>query len=157
MEQIGRDTPGRCALRRGRHSMASQIHLLTTVTHGRKPIFLNPDLARATSRLIAQASLWRGSNLLCWVLMPDHWHGVIELGSYEPLPELMRRFKSVTAMEVNRDRRAHGAVWASGYHDHALRYEEDLVGVARYVVANPLRAELVARIGDYPYWDAAWL
>jgi len=157
MELVERETPGKSALRRCRHSMASQIYLLTTVTHGRKPLFINRELATATCRLIGQPSLWRGSQLLCWVLMPDHWHGIVELGSYEPLSELMRRFKSVTATEVNRDRRAHGAVWASGYHDHALRYEEDLVGVARYVVANPLRAELVTRIGDYPYWDAVWL
>ncbi|MBB4653636.1 hypothetical protein GGR73_000135 [Xanthomonas sp. F14] len=26
--------------------------------------------------------------------------------------------------------------------------------VARYLIANPLRAELVERVGDYPFWDA---
>ena len=44
-----------------------------------------------------------------------------------------------------------------GYHDHALRQEEDLRAVARYIIANPVRAGLVERIGDYPHWDAAWL
>ena len=34
---------------------------------------------------------------------------------------------------------------------------EDLVGVARYIVANPVRAGLVNRVGEYPYWDAVWL
>jgi putative transposase len=29
--------------------------------------------------------------------------------------------------------------------------------IARYVVANPLRAGLAGTIGDYPYWDAVWL
>jgi hypothetical protein len=29
--------------------------------------------------------------------------------------------------------------------------------MARYVVANPLRAGLVKRLGDYPLWDAIWL
>jgi hypothetical protein len=38
-----------------------------------------------------------------------------------------------------------------------LRQDEDVARVARYVVANPLRAGLVKRIGDYPLWDAAWL
>jgi len=28
---------------------------------------------------------------------------------------------------------------------------------ARYIVANPLRAGLVERLGDYPLWDAVWL
>jgi REP element-mobilizing transposase RayT len=150
-------SPGYQALRRGRVSLPSQIYLLTTVTHGRTPIFLNPALAMATCRRIGDASLWRNARLLCWVLMPDHWHGVLELGHYEPLGDLVRRFKSITALEVNRDRRATGSVWASGFHDHALRFEEDLVGVARYVVANPIRAGLASRVGDYPYWNAVWI
>ncbi|MBB5859537.1 hypothetical protein GGR69_001194 [Xanthomonas arboricola] len=29
--------------------------------------------------------------------------------------------------------------------------------MARYLIANPLRAGLVARVGDYPFWDAIWL
>lgn len=48
-------------------------------------------------------------------------------------------------------------LWQANYHDHAMRNEEDLPSLARYIVANPLRAGLVARIGDYPLWDAVWL
>jgi len=29
--------------------------------------------------------------------------------------------------------------------------------VARYIVANPLRAGLVESVRDYPHWDAIWL
>ena len=36
-------------------------------------------------------------------------------------------------------------------------YTKLLRDVARYIVANPLRAGLVERVGDYPYWDAVWL
>jgi len=28
---------------------------------------------------------------------------------------------------------------------------------ALYIVANPLRAGLVERLGDCPHWDAVWL
>jgi hypothetical protein len=38
-----------------------------------------------------------------------------------------------------------------------LRADEDLRVVARYIVANPLRAHLVKRIADYPFWNAVWL
>jgi REP element-mobilizing transposase RayT len=49
------------------------------------------------------------------------------------------------------------SVWQPGYHDHAVRQDEDLRAMARYVVANPVRAGLVKDIGDYPHWDAVWL
>ena len=44
-----------------------------------------------------------------------------------------------------------------GFHDHALREEENLLHAARYIVANLKRAGLVQRVSDYPYWDAIWL
>ncbi len=66
--------------------------------------------------------------------------------------------KCHSARKINDLIRSRGSpVWQQGFHDHALRREEDAVHVARYIVANPLRAGLVGRIGDYPLWDAAWL
>ena len=54
---------------------------------------------------------------------------------------------------------------ASGKSEVTRRFEafgiavadEDLAGVARYIVANPLRAKLVRALADYPFWDAVWL
>jgi putative transposase len=48
-------------------------------------------------------------------------------------------------------------LWQPGYFDRALRKEDDRLAVARYLVANPLRAGIVQRIGDYPHWDSVWL
>ena len=50
-----------------------------------------------------------------------------------------------------------GAVWQDGFHDQAIRGERHLREAARYIVLNPVRAGIVERIGDYPYWDAVWL
>ncbi|MNF05791.1 Transposase IS200 like protein [compost metagenome] len=88
--------------------------------------------------------------------MPDHLHWMVQLqdGSLEPL---MQRFKSRSAKCVNVHRGSHGQVWQRGYHDRAVRAEEDIRDLARYVVANPLRAGLVQRLADYPHWDAIWL
>ncbi|MFD0326206.1 hypothetical protein [Lysobacter gummosus] len=33
------------------------------------------------AQAIADPEKWLGARLLCWVLMPDHWHGLIELHS----------------------------------------------------------------------------
>ena len=38
-----------------------------------------------------------------------------------------------------------------------LRKEEDILEIARYIVANPLRAGLVKKLNDYPLWDAIWV
>jgi len=88
--------------------------------------------------------------------MPDHVHWLVELQTV-PLASLMRRVKGRSARAINRYLGQQGAFWQAGYHDHAVRQEEDLLAMARYVVANPLRAGLVRRMGDYPLWDALWI
>ena len=84
------------ALRRGRVSLPSQIYLLTTVTHGWAPIFLNADLAVNTCRRIGDASLWRNARLLCWVLMPDHVHWLLQMGRGMPMEQVVARMKSAS-------------------------------------------------------------
>jgi hypothetical protein len=32
-----------------------------------------------------------------------------------------------------------------------------LLAMARYIVANPLRAGIAHSLADYPHWDAIWL
>jgi REP element-mobilizing transposase RayT len=88
--------------------------------------------------------------------MPDHLHLLIQLGT-NPLDRVINGLKSYSARVLNRNIGRTGRFWDHGFHDHALRKEEDLVDVARYIVANPLRAGLVRRCGDYPFWDAVWL
>jgi REP element-mobilizing transposase RayT len=70
----------------------------------------------------------------------------------------MRRFKSLTAREINQLHGTSGTdVWQPGFHDRALRTEDDLPAHARYIVANPMRARIVRHVSEYPFWDAIWL
>lgn len=151
--------PGRgsSALRVGRISEAGRIYLISFVTLNRARTFSDWDVARATARSFAEARLWRASQPLCWVLMPDHWHGLMQLSMLESLPSLVGRLKAVTARSVNRVMNRSGTVWDRGYHEHAVRRNEDCVAIARCIVRNPLRAGLCDRVGDYPFWNASWL
>ena len=148
---------GYAALRRGRRSAAGQHYLVTFVTHRRQRLFVDSNLATAASRAIEDARLWQDAKLLAWVLMPDHWHGIVVVGRHDNLASVMQRLKSNTARRVRDEQPVIGQVWALGYHDHALRSDEVPIDVARYIVRNPVEAGLVKRAGDYPYWNAQWL
>ena len=88
--------------------------------------------------------------------MPDHWHGLVELGSTTTLSRTIGRAKFQATRRL-RVAGVEGAIWARDFHDRAIRRTDDIRAAARYIVANPLRAGLVESIGDYPYWNAAWL
>jgi REP element-mobilizing transposase RayT len=143
-------------LRQGRVSETGRAYLLTTVVAGRRPIFADWHIGRLlVARLRAEHEAGRVHSL-AWVVMPDHLHWllVLEQGS---LDGLMQRVKSRSAIAINAALQRSDQFWQKGYHDHAARAEEDLQGMARYVVANPLRAGLVTSLRDYPLWDAKWL
>ena len=150
------NTAGRQALRKGRVSLPGQIYLLTTVTENRVSHFTNTDLVRTACRTMLARRVWGDANVLCWVLMPDHWHGLIELGNHDDLSVVMNRLKALLSKALQPLARTPFR-WARGFHDHALRRDEDLLAAARYIVANPVRAGLVTDVNDYPYWNCAWL
>lgn len=151
------DKPGYRSLRAGRTSEANRAYLLTTVTCQRATLFADWHAASTMSRCVSSAETWPGGQLACWVLMPDHWHGVVVLTAGHTLADLMNRAKGRSAFQFNRAIGRAGPVWADGFHDRAIRRDEDLLAVARYVVANPVRAGLVTSVGDYSFWDACWL
>jgi putative transposase len=138
-------------LRSGRVSLPGHVYLVTTTTASRLPLFRDHDKARVVARICHAANTWPRSACLAWVLMPDHWHGLIELGD-EPLSRAMSRFKGIAARELGTP-----GLWQKGFHDRALRAGDDIKRAARYVVANPVRAGLAGAVLEYPYWDAVWL
>ena len=144
------------SLRKGRFSQTNRIYLITTVTQCRRRWFNEYKLARLAARSIHQGKPFRDAKVLCWVVMQDHVHLLIELGE-EPLHKVMNLWKSNSGHALNRAIGRKGRFWQKGYHDHALRREEDIKETARYIIANPLRAGLSQKYCEYPYWNAVWL
>ena len=144
------------SLRHGRFSEISQIYLLTTVTQNRHPLFKDLHLGRLVVSELKRAEEQNLVQSLAWVVMPDHLHWLIEL-KQKSLSSVMQQVKARSAIAINKAIQSQNRVWQRGYHDTTLRTEDDLKKLARYIVANPLRAGLVKRIGDYPLWDAIWL
>jgi len=143
-------------LRKGRCSLPGQFYLVTTVTARRAPLFADFATARCAIGELRRTHDLGSVASMAWVLMPDHLHWLFQLGEGFTLAKVMQGFKGRSAREIRR-LGEHREIWRRGYHDHALRAEEDVQGVARYLVANPSRAGLVLRAGDYPHWDAMWI
>ncbi|MGV8894745.1 MAG: REP-associated tyrosine transposase [Burkholderiaceae bacterium] len=145
-------------LRKGRFSEHGRIYFITTVLADReKYYFRNFACARfamAEMRVLHDNGV---VNSLAWVIMPDHVHWLFQLEESLSLPSVIKRFKARSAHSVNRHLNRQGMLWQKGFYDRAIRKEEDIRHIARYIVANPLRAGLVKNIGDYPHWDAIWL
>lgn len=148
--------PHSARLRAGRFSEPQRIYLLTATTEGRETLFTDFAIGRLVVAELKAAQQEGLAESLAWVLMPDHLHWLIAL-QQGSISNLMRRIKGRSAKRINELTKRQGKFWQDGFHDRALRREEDVLPAARYIVANPLRAGLVNRAGDYPLWDSVWL
>ena len=138
-------------LRSGRYSEQGRIYLITTVTLNRMPWFHDFTKARCVVTCKKETQQRGIAENLAYVLMPVHLHWLMTLGKSRALSAVVGGVKSMSAHRIG------CRIWHSGFHDHAVRREEDLVKLARYVVANPLRAGLVGKLCDYSHWDAVWM
>lgn len=143
--------PHQSNLRRGRYSQANQIYHVISNTRNRQPIFENLKYARIIIQNLMIQDQQECTKTLAFIVMPDHIHWLLELKETKTLANIVKSVKAKTAQMIGKP------IWQAGYYDHAIRKEEDIQNIARYIVANPVRAGLVTKVGDYPHWDAIWL
>lgn len=144
-------------LRTGRYSQANTEYFITFNIHNRSSIFEDVKIARLFCKHIAVNEKKNQCKWLTWVLMPDHFHGLLQLGEKVQLSKVIAELKGTTAYKINAELGRKGKLWQTSFYDHALREEENRKNIARYIVAKPLRKGLVKDIKKYPYWNSIYL
>ena len=144
-------------LQKGRVSNEQFVYHVTFNTQGRIAWFEDFSSGRVVVRQMKTLHEQQTVNSFAWVVMPDHIHWLFQLNNTMSLSAVVKNVKATSALILNKKLHRKGSIWQRGFYDHALRDEEDYQQVARYIVANPLRAGLVKSIGDYALWDAVWL
>jgi putative transposase len=92
---------------------------------------------------------------IAWVVMPDHLHWLFELRQ-GTLAQCMHLLKGRSAREIHRVFDLRGPVWQPGYFDHALRSDESVRRHARYLLENPIRAQLTTESMAYAFGWCRW-
>ncbi|MGB4811712.1 MAG: transposase [Methylophilaceae bacterium] len=138
-------------LRIGRYSQQNQTYHITFTTKNRLPIYADFTKARVLISVLKQSDQLSQTHTLAFAVMPDHIHWLFQLVGTQSLSNIIKSVKSKATVQLG------SPLWQAGYYDHAIRKDEDIQAIARYIIANPIRAGLVKKVGDYPHWDAVWL
>ncbi|WP_111640224.1 REP-associated tyrosine transposase [Marinomonas shanghaiensis] len=145
-------------LRKGRLSEPNREYFITFNTLDKIPYFNDFSLAHLFCKQIEANQRHHKCTWLTWVLMPDHFHGLVKLEKHSStLPTIIGNLKGASAFNVNKHLKRSGKLWQPSFYDRALRAEEDRLHIARYIVANPLRKGLVKSVKDYPFWNSLYL
>jgi putative transposase len=125
-------------------------YFLTFCVINRRRVFTNARVVDLALTKIRQCASDERFSLLAYCFMPDHLHLLVE-GKHEEadLRHFVSRAKqhSAAAHALTIGER----LWQQGYYERVLRRSEDARTVARYILANPVRAGLVRDPREYPY------
>jgi len=148
---------GHKLLRKGRCSIPNQVYHVSAATLEWQPLFHDFECGRVVVDCLRHEHDAGHVESLAFVVMPDHLHWLFSLTGSRSLSASIQNVKSFSARRVSEILGSNKRVWQPAFYDRAIRREEDLEAVARYIVANPLRAGIVESVKEYPLWDAKWV
>jgi putative transposase len=84
--------------------------------------------------------------LLCgYVLMPDHWHGLIWPQYPVTISDVLQDIKRVSSLRINQRRRTRGSLWQHQFWDRFVRHAKEFAERLHYMHLNPVRQGLVEK------------
>ncbi len=151
-----RQLKGTAKTRVGRYSEHNRIYHVVTKTQGNEPLLEPFSSARIVIDMLRQQQDQNYATSLAFVVMPDHLHWLMQLTGERDLSVCVNAVKSGSTRRINASTCRSGKLWQKGFYDHALRADEDIPAIARYIIANPVRAGIVKSVWEFSHWDAIW-
>jgi putative transposase len=159
----------------GRHFEPGHLQFITTSTYRRALVFSIPCFPQLFVDALGAVRSKFSFLLLGWVLMPEHFHVLLQPWPAEAMPEMMKDLKQRSAHAVleglrarpeNRQCRAalrsfhlpptvhdqaHFRVWQRRFVPFNVYTERKRLQKLDYMHNNPVRRRLVASPADWPW------
>jgi len=136
-------------------------YFITVVTYQRNPILIqNIELLRQS---FAYAKTKFSFNIEAIVILPDHFHLIINLDNPKEYPKIIGVIKSYFTKHCepnyyqhllqshSRTQQHYKPVWQKRFYEHTVRDERDFKLRLDYIHFNPLKHGLVSNVKDWEY------
>jgi putative transposase len=132
-----------------RYNSCGRPYFITNVVYQRQPILItNIDLFW---RAMDNTRLKYPCDLIAWVILPDHYHLLIDTGTMS-ISSIIHDFKlSFSSYYRKRVNIRSGKVWQLRFWDHIIRDERDFNRHLDYIHYNPVKHGLVEKPLDYTH------
>ena len=139
-------------------------YFFTIVTYRRRPFLRDPDVRIALREAIAKVRNLYPFHIDGWVLLPDHLHAIWTLPPGDArFPLRWQQIKRGVTLSCrarlhraawtteSKTKHRESTLWQRRYWEHQIRDERDFERHMDYLHYNPVKHELVKRVGDWPY------
>jgi putative transposase len=125
-----------------------RLCFITSVTYKRKPLLgANADLL---INVLNEFQRRTGCMILAWVIMPDHFHIIVDVKEND-MTSLIQRIKMSFGALLRKRLCAHaGRIWHNGFWDHVIQDDRDMKKHMDYIHFNPVKHGHVVSPHDWP-------
>ena len=140
------------------------MYFFTVVSYARRPILTTDEGRRFLHWAIETIRSSRPFELFATVLLPDHWHLIMQLPSGDTdysvrIKRIKEEFTrswleaglpeaTITAARAKKGERG---IWQPRFWEHTVADEMDLQRCTDYIHWNPRKHRLVSRVRDWPW------
>ena len=137
-----------------RHYFPNSYVFITAITHKRFPLFLDRENVKIYLDTLSKVQQFYSFNLYAYVLMPDHFHWIIQLTEdFQDFSKIVHSFKRNFTINYKKANHINTppSLWQKRFWDHIIRNEQDLQNHLDYIHWNPVKHNLVKRPNEYEF------
>ena len=136
-------------------------YFITVVTHQRNPLLIdNIELLRDSFKY---AKSKFNFDIIAIVILPDHFHLIIELDNSRDYPKIIGVIKSYFSkncdtkyykhltQSYSREKQNYKPIWQKRFYEHTIRDDKDFKSRLDYIHFNPVKHNLVIKVKDWKY------
>jgi len=139
-----------------RYKETNAAYFVTSVTYKRKSLFNDRLAAELLLNIILYHKFACHYCIYGFVIMPDHFHMVMQPYGELDLSNIIRRIKGNFTRFYNLHTGQSEPIWQKGFYDRGIRGRQELVSVLQYIHNNPLRKGLVTEPDGYEFSSFAY-
>jgi len=105
-------------------------------------------------KLLSDYSVRFDTLIYHWVIMPNHYHILIEIKAPENLSKIMAGIARSYVHYYQRNYKLGGHIWQGRFKSQPIEKESYLLACGRYIERNPVKAKMVNKAEEYKYSSA---
>jgi putative transposase len=146
-----------------RAKVAGASYFFTVVTHERRPIFADAEMAALFQAGLNRIKSRHPFEVDAFVILPDHIHAIWTLPEgdanfsmrwrliKESFTKSFVRQHQISASSLSRRAKGEQSIWQRRFWEHVIRDDADYSAHMDYIHYNPVRHGLVSTARDWPY------
>ncbi len=119
--------------------------------NNRGDVFLGDGDHEAFLESLGRAQSRYPFKLFGYCLMSNHFHLLLQPEAGQSISRILQSLTVAHTSRYHKRHQSSGHVWQGRFRSPVIQDDAHLLVVLRYIEANPLRAEIVADPGEYPW------